>query len=141
MRPRVQRNSGAPRRLNRLWRDRSGAPALEFALVAPTILLLIMGGVEFGRLMWTESALQMSVQQAARCYAWGVAPCTTTTAVPAYAATVAPQLNFSSSVFKVIPAANCANEVIASYQYQFIAKGLFPWTPTLTASACFANVP
>jgi Flp pilus assembly protein TadG len=142
MRPWVQRNGGAPCRPRRhLWRDRSGAPALEFALVAPTILLLIMGGVEFGRVMWTESALQMSVQQAARCYAWGVAPCTSAGAVPAYAASVAPQLNFPSTVFKVTSTATCATQVTASYKFQFIAKGLFPppLDPTLTANACFAN--
>ncbi|MBV8683444.1 MAG: pilus assembly protein, partial [Caulobacteraceae bacterium] len=34
---------------------------MEFALIAPTLFLLIMGGLEFGRLLWTQSALEMSV--------------------------------------------------------------------------------
>jgi Flp pilus assembly protein TadG len=127
--------------IGRLCRDRRGGPALEFALIAPTLLLLILGGMEFSRFLWTESALQLSVEQAARCYAWEVSTCTSSSGVQAYAATVAPQLNFSSSVFKATSCDGGAGaEVTASYQYSFIAKGLFPFTPTLSASACFPIV-
>jgi len=36
------------RRFHRLWRDRRGVAALEFALVAPMLLLLIFGAAEIG---------------------------------------------------------------------------------------------
>lgn len=124
----------------RLLMDRSGAAALEFALVAPTLFFLIMGGIEFSRLLWTQSALQMAVAQAARCYAWSVSSCATTTETQTFAANVAPQLGFSSSVFTVT-STTCGAKVSASFPYSFIAKGLFPLTPTLTASACFPTVP
>jgi Flp pilus assembly protein TadG len=116
------------------WRERQGAQAIEFALVAPTLLLLILGGMEFGHLLWTLAALHMSVEQAARCGAVGI--CTSSTAA-AYATTVAPQLNFSSSVFSVNATATCGFQVTANFTYQFIATGLFPYQPNLTAMACF----
>jgi Flp pilus assembly protein TadG len=133
----------------RFIEDRSGAPALEFALIAPTLFLVIMGGIESSRLLWTQSALEMSVAQAARCYAWQVSGCTTTSGVKTFAASVAPQLNFSTSVFTATnpaPSTSCScgatqcAEVSASYPYTFIAQGLLPMTPTLQASACFPAV-
>jgi hypothetical protein len=94
----------------RLWSDRRGAQAVEFALIAPSLLLL-----------------------AARCGAMGL--CTTGTA-PAYAAAVVPQLQFGSSTFTVSKP-SCGFQVSATYNYTFIASGLFPLTPRLTALACF----
>jgi Flp pilus assembly protein TadG len=43
-----------------------GATAVEFALVAPVLIGLIMGLVELGRLAWTFHALQHAVQETAR---------------------------------------------------------------------------
>jgi Flp pilus assembly protein TadG len=120
-------------RASRLWSDRRGAQAVEFALIAPSLLLLVLGGMEFGRLLWTVSALHMSVEQAARCGAMGL--CTTGTA-PAYAAAVVPQLQFGSSTFTVSKP-SCGFQVSATYTYTFIASGLFPVNPTLKALACF----
>jgi Flp pilus assembly protein TadG len=122
--------------LRRLRSDRSGAVAVEFACIAPALFFLILGGVESGRLLWTQSALEMSVAQAARCYAWQVSGCTTATATQSFATTVAPQLGFPTTAFTA-KSATCGAQVSASYQYSFIASGLFPLTPTLTASACF----
>lgn len=136
MTPSTPRPPGRRLPWRRIRSDRSGAVALEFALIAPALFILIMGGIESGRLMWTQSALEMSVAQAARCYAWQVSSCTTPSSTQTFATTVAPQLGFSTSVFTVTLAA-CGSKVTASYPYSFIASGLFPLAPTLTASACF----
>ena len=107
-------------------------------MLAPVLFLLIFGGVEFGRLMWTVSALNFSVQEGARCAM--INPdgnCGTSTAVQAFAAAAVPQLAFPSSTFTATPGNACGYKVSASYQYQFIASGLFPVNPTLTAQACF----
>jgi Flp pilus assembly protein TadG len=121
----------------RALRDRSGAQAVEFALLAPMLLTTIIGGIEFSRFIWTQSALHLSVEEAARCYA--VALCTSSTA-QTYAAAVTPQLNFSSSVFTASQpiTGTCAGEyqVSASYTFVFIPGGVFPLTPTLSAVAC-----
>jgi len=46
--------------LLRLWRDRRGVSALEFALVAPFLVLLAVGTIEFGRLILLTQKLQNS---------------------------------------------------------------------------------
>jgi Flp pilus assembly protein TadG len=46
-----------------------GTTAIEFALVAPVFLMFLFGIVEFGRLLWTEQALQQTAVAGARCMA------------------------------------------------------------------------
>jgi Flp pilus assembly protein TadG len=46
-----------------------GATAVEFALVVPMFLMLVFGAIEFGRLLWTEQALQETAIAGARCVA------------------------------------------------------------------------
>lgn len=50
-----------------LWRDRSGASALEFAIIAGPLILLLLGTIEFGRLLWLRQALEDTATAAARC--------------------------------------------------------------------------
>jgi len=54
--------SWKPALLNRWLGDQSGAGAVEIALVAPILLLLLTGAIEIGSLAWT----QMQVGAAAR---------------------------------------------------------------------------
>jgi Flp pilus assembly protein TadG len=53
-------------RLGRLWRDRSGASALEFALVAPLFILLITGIFQMGMGFYANAGLRSGVEAAAR---------------------------------------------------------------------------
>ncbi|MBF0325439.1 TadE/TadG family type IV pilus assembly protein [Magnetospirillum moscoviense] len=50
----------------RLAFDQSGAAAIEFALVLPALLMMMLGVVEFGRALWTQGTLQYAVEEAAR---------------------------------------------------------------------------
>jgi Flp pilus assembly protein TadG len=50
-----------------LYKARQGVAALEFALVSVPMLTLVLGTMEFGRLLWTQQALQMTATQGARC--------------------------------------------------------------------------
>lgn len=43
--------------------------AVEFALVLPMFLMLVFGTIEFGRILWTEQALQETAAAGARCMA------------------------------------------------------------------------
>ena len=56
-------------RLSHLLRDRRGASAAEFAMVLPLMLILLLGVIDAGRLMWTwnraEKATQLGVRYAA----------------------------------------------------------------------------
>ena len=46
---------------------RSGSSAVEFALILLPLTMLIFGGVEFGRLMWTRNGMQQTAVNVARC--------------------------------------------------------------------------
>ena len=122
--------------LKSLGRRREGTTAVEFALVAPVLFLIIFGGVEFGDLLWTQSALHFAVQEAARCASVTPATCGTASQIAAYAASETTGLNISSSAFTATTP-SCGHLVTASYPYTFVASGLLPFTPTLTAQACF----
>jgi len=52
--------------LGDLWRSESGAAALEFAIVAPLLVLLFAGFMEFGSLLFQQQQLEKSVRDAAR---------------------------------------------------------------------------
>ncbi|MFZ3481786.1 TadE/TadG family type IV pilus assembly protein [Sphingomonas sp. 3-13AW] len=52
--------------LCRLRRDRRGLAAVEFALLALPLFLLIMAGIEFGFMMFSKARLSGTLQQAAR---------------------------------------------------------------------------
>ena len=122
--------------LVKLARARHGTTAVEFALVAPVLFLIIFGGVEFGYLLWTQSALHFAVQEAARCASVTPSTCGTANQIATYAASETTGLNISSGAFTVTTP-SCGHKVSASYNYTFIATGLLPFTPTLTAQACF----
>lgn len=59
-----------------LLRDRRGATAVEFALVAGPLLLLVLGSVEIGRALWGRQALQEIAVTTARCAAVPQTACT-----------------------------------------------------------------
>lgn len=50
----------------RALRDRSGASAVEFALVVPVLLTLVFGFMQFAFILYADSALRMITQQVAR---------------------------------------------------------------------------
>lgn len=50
----------------RLARDEDGVTVVEFALIAPTFLLLLMGTLDIGQMVYAQSVLNGAVQSAAR---------------------------------------------------------------------------
>jgi Flp pilus assembly protein TadG len=55
-----------------LRRDEKGAAAVEFAFVAPVVIMMILGTIEGGRLMFLLNDMQASLSAAAR--AWMIDP-------------------------------------------------------------------
>lgn len=60
-----------PGRMATLIRHRRGTVALEFALVANALILLLVGAIGTGLLWWTANGLQTAAAMAARCAALG----------------------------------------------------------------------
>lgn len=115
----------------------SGASALEFAIVAPVFLAMLLGVVEFGRMAWTQTSLQYAVQRAARCASLGLTQCTTVSDVQSYAAASLNAVAVAAGSFSVSSCANNGTEVSVSVPFTFVLPGLFPWRPYLASASCY----
>jgi Flp pilus assembly protein TadG len=123
-----------------LARDRSAATAVEVALLFPVFLLLLLGISEFGRALWTQTALQFAVGAAARCAAVNPSQCSD---VRAYAATQAYGLSIPSGDFVYTANASCGisgydrgAQVTVSYPFRPLVPQLVPLSVTLSAQSC-----
>ena len=135
-----------------LARARGGTTAVEFALVLPMFLMLVFGGIEFGRLLWMKEALQETAIAGARCVALAqgstpYGPCasggTTTTT---YIQNVAKGwgLSVPTSGISLTASGACTDlsQVTLTYQFTSVAPNLVQLAAggtTLTATACFPN--
>jgi Flp pilus assembly protein TadG len=121
-----------PRR--RILADASGTTALEFAFVAPVFLLMVVGGIYLGLMMFAMGSLQDAVEQAARCWSVQTTVCTDASSTQSYAQShyygpaVSPTFTASS--------ASCGHSVTGtiSYGWNF---GQSTTNVPLTATACF----
>lgn len=118
-----------------LLRCRGGIAAVEFALVAPALLLLVFGIVEFGLALWKLNALHYSVETAARCASINAVTCPTADQVQAFAAGSA-SAGFDPSVFQVELGVGCGNQVSASYTMPLYIP-FANYSVTLTAQSCY----
>lgn len=121
--------------LPRLWADRRGATAVEFAMLLPVFLPLLFGVIQFGQMFWTQTAMQHAVEMAARCATINSTTCGTASATQTYAAAQAYGLTLPTGTFTASTAA-CGNEVVASYSFPFVTTW-FPATINLTAQSCY----
>lgn len=137
------------RALTRLLREADGSEAIEFAIVANALLLFLLGTVEFGRLYWTQSELQYAAEAAARAATVYIVNNPSATpeakqtaaqtqgAASAYSLSVAPTFHLTAyNATAIPPTPSCGNQINVSYPFSFIVSGLFPFSITLTATAC-----
>lgn len=129
-----------------VWRACDGATAVEMAFLLPVFMLFLLGICEFGRALWTQTALQFAVESAARCAAVSPTLCTasggTTMDIPGYAASQAFGLSIPSSAFTYTQNAICGvglgggAQVTASYAFNAVVPQFVPVDVTLTAKSC-----
>ena len=122
----------------RLFGCGRGATAVEFGLVAPVFLVMMLGIFELGRAMWIKATLQFAVEEAAR-YAI-VNTSATTTTVATEAQNTCTGTGMSTNVCNGAFAASQDTtggktfvSITASYNFQVIA-GIVPF-PDVTLSA------
>ena len=129
-------DTGKIRRRPDAWLlDNRGTTAIEFALIAPTLFLMLFGCMEFGRMIWTVGALNFAVEEAARCASVTPATCGTASQITAYAANEISPSYIPATVFTATTA-TCGHQVNASFVYPFVMINLFTTSVTLTAMAC-----
>lgn len=125
--------------LSRLVRTLSkdgGNTAVEFALVFPTFILMMLGIVETGRALWTQSLLNYAVQSAARCGAINTSTCGSSTATVTYAVQNSTPLTIPSTDFTVSNP-SCGNQVAVAFPFTTVVPQLLPFNVTLSAQACY----
>lgn len=113
-----------------------GTVAVEYALILPALLLFVLGLMDTGRLLWTQTTLDRSVQAAARCGAVDTTTCGTTSEINAYAVTQAFGLTITSAAFSTTTPA-CGVQVTASVPFTFVIPWIGTNTITLSAAACY----
>jgi Flp pilus assembly protein TadG len=142
------------RRRRHLLTARDGVVAMEFAIAASALMMLTLGTIEFGRLMWTQEALNATAIQAARCIGVLSSSCASGGAYSAdntksYAQTVARGWGVTLTAADITATNNQASgactgdaQVSIAYTFQSVVPGLLTMLSggeALTAQACFAN--
>jgi len=124
--------------MRRLWRDEAGAALVEYALVLPALLALVLGLMQLGGMAWTQEALNYAVQEAARCAVVRPDLCGTPGAIQQYAASQALGLSVAPETFTVnlVSPDNCGVDVRADVPYDFIVSPFNTSPVRLTADAC-----
>lgn len=116
---------------------REGGAAIETALVLPVLVALVLGLIDFARLVWSQATLDYAVQAAARCGAVDSTTCGTFAQIKSYAMDKAAGLDVAADDFSVATAA-CGVEVTATFAFEFVVPWIDPSATTLSARACFA---
>ncbi len=133
--------------------DESGASAVEFAMVVPMLVFVILGILEFGQYLWTSSILQQTAVQTARCMGVLQSQCASggvysSSGSLGYGQTVAAGygLGLGGSNFTLSNNANCAG--VSGFSQVTVSYRFFAMVPVvtamvgglpLTATACFPN--
>jgi Flp pilus assembly protein TadG len=123
-------------RLSFLWKERRGNAALEFAFLLPVFLVMFLGIMEFGRLLWTQTTLQHAVEAAARYAAINYPSCTSSSQTQSYAAAEVFGQSVATSAF-TLTCGTCGTQVKAQVNFAFVVPSLFPYTITLNAQSCY----
>ena len=119
---------------DRFKRNQGGSVAVDFAMLAAPLFILVFGTMEVGRMLWYQNALNYSVDEAARCASIDVNNCNTSDQVKHYAADRS-GAGFSSAVFST-STQPCGNLLTATYPLSLNIP-LLPISVTLTARSCY----
>ncbi len=122
--------------LRHLRSNTKGGALLEYALLLPVFLLILVGITQLGQILWTQAALQHAVDMAARCASVNTVSCGTPAQIQAYAITQAYGVPLPNNTFTA-SAQPCGNQVVAAYPFAF-ETSLFPVASiSLSARACY----
>lgn len=122
------------RLLRAFARGEAGGAAVEYALVLPVFVSLIVGGVCAAQLAFAVNSLHFAVEDAARCAAVKTSVCTNATTTIAYARSrysgpqIGPAFGYSPS--------GCGHTVSASGSYP-IYLAAYTLNVPISAAACY----
>ena len=119
----------------------------EFALLAPAIILLLVGTIEVGRMAWVQQTLDDVAYSTARCMAVS-GSCATSSAQKTYAVNRAAGYGIKITKAAVTPSANAncrgfpsSSQIIIAAPVDSPLRGFVPSLPTtLRSQACFPQL-
>ena len=117
---------------------KDGTVALEYAFGLAALLLLTLGIIDCGRLVWTYATLHRASEAAARCAVVNQTKCGSDAQIARYAAAQAYGLAIDAAAFTV-SAPPCGLMIAGRETFVFSLPWLLvgPDSITLTASACY----
>ena len=112
----------------------SGATALEFGLVLPILIMMMLGVISMSMLGGAVSGMHYAVEEAARCYAVNKTACpsSSTAATFAHSRYVGPEVNATFQASN----AGCGFTVSGTGRFQF-ELAIVSLDIPLSASACY----
>lgn len=116
-------------------REHRGATAVEFAVVFPAYVLVVIGGLYACFALFTATSLQYAVEQGSRCAAVNSSACTDGPSTITYAQSHYLGLAGSPPTF-TYTTPSCGHNLTASVNYGF-DFGMTSVTVPITATACF----
>ena len=113
--------------------DTRGTSAIEFAIVGPVFLAMVIGGFYMCIMLFSLGSLQLASEAAARCWAVNSTTCSTGTSAQTYATN-----NYYGSGAPTFTASNqtCGYQVVGTLTYSFAFYYRTLDVP-LSATACF----
>jgi Flp pilus assembly protein TadG len=124
---------GVRRSLRRLGGCRKGATALEFAIILPAFVMLIVGGTFSAGLVFTLTAMHFAVEDGARCASVQTTVCSSSSSTVSYTQSrymgppISPTFTYSAT--------GCGHTVTGTVTYA-LNVGLTAFSIPLSASAC-----
>lgn len=130
-----------------LFADQHGVTAVEFALIAPVLLMFMFLLIEGGRMEWTQQTLQEVSTNTARCMALGQDACNSTAAIQSYAQSrgSAWGVSLANATITAATGQTCSgvsgmSKISISLPYHSVMNLLPIAQQALTASSCYPSV-
>jgi Flp pilus assembly protein TadG len=120
--------------MSQYWSDDRGAAAVEFALVAPCVVMLLVGIMSLSLMMLSIGSMHFAAEPPARCASAMPTVCSSQATIVAYAnssylgAVITPTFTYT--------VAACGNQVSATATYT-LDVGMFQRSIPLSATSCF----
>lgn len=116
--------------------DECGASTIEFAIVAPVFLTMVVGGMHLSILGFTASNLHYAAEQGARCGAIQTTRCTSATLAESAASGVFNNFSGATATFIATPTATCGYRMVGTLTYP-VSTGISTINVPLSAAACY----
>ena len=120
--------------MRRCWANDRGTSAVEFALIAPALVMLLVGGLSLCLMLFAVGSMHYAVEDAARCASAKPTVCSDASSAIAYAKSRYWGI-LGTPVFTYATTA-CGHQVSVSVIYN-LDVGMYRKSVPLSATSCF----